>query len=494
MSVKGYPIQGRKSDLDSNEDATLFATVIPRGINRSALDVVNGGVYTIALDAAEADSTDNIIKATAHSAKKGDLIRFLVSGVDELEMTVKSVTTNTIILFGNTSIAVAEGDTFYILRPITERFSDTGATLAELSGAMQFNYNGVDTDITEDTTTPANNRPMPVKLVDAGGNILIEVANQHLHVQLTHDTANPDSVQIGNGTNLAGVNASLELTVKDGDVDTLITASNVLLGTIDVDTDAINTATALLATTVAAGNLKVTIADPGTLATEVTLGLLNAKFSSLGIKANAASAPVVLSSEQNTLITRIATAVELIDNAVDGTDLNVKVTDAGTIATQATLATLTAKDFATQTTLAAISAKMPATLGQKNMAASMAVVIASDQTPIKTGGLDVVDFLDTPLLDTSSTNIPASGATPTTFVADSGGGTKEIYELHSINTTGKVIGLYSDPAGTPVLQQILPLTPDYRIPVNIAAGTVLGLRNMENVAITSGLVAINFLG
>ena len=103
----------------------------------------------------------------------------------------------------------------------------------------------------------------------------------------------------------------------------------------------------------------------------------------------------------------------------------------------------------------------------------------------------MVDFLDTPLLDASSTNIPASASTPVTVVASLAAAVQKIQVL---DTTGNFIGLYSDPAGSPVLEAIIGPGSDQTIEVNLPATTVLGLRNMENSTITVGNVAINFLG
>lgn len=83
-----------------------------------------------------------------------------------------------------------------------------------------------------------------------------------------------------------------------------------------------------------------------------------------------------------------ATETTLASILVDTTSLA-----AEDFATETTLASVLSdttaikgKDFATETTLAAASAKLPATLGQKTGANSMAVVLASDTTlPLPSG-------------------------------------------------------------------------------------------------------------
>lgn len=109
-----------------------------------------------------------------------------------------------------------------------------------------------------------------------------------------------------------------------------------------------------------------------------------------------------------------------------------------------------------------------------------------------TSPLDVVDQLDTGVLDASSNTIPqSSNGTPLTVVATLAADVKAILPD---DTTGYYLGLYSDPAGTPVLEAIIGPGADYQIPVNLPMGTVLGLRHMFDTDITLGQISINFLG
>ena len=100
------------------------------------------------------------------------------------------------------------------------------------------------------------------------------------------------------------------------------------------------------------------------------------------------------------------------------------------------------------------------------------------------------DFLDTPLLDASVTNIPKSSDAPLTVVASLA---YTCYRVNFIDTTGAFIGLYSDPAGTPALEYIIGPGSDVTIDLTLAATTVLGVRNMEDADITVGNLAINFM-
>jgi hypothetical protein len=104
--------------------------------------------------------------------------------------------------------------------------------------------------------------------------------------------------------------------------------------------------------------------------------------------------------------------------------------------------------------------------------------------------LSIVDFMDTPLLDTSSTNIPASASNPVEVVASTAA---VISKIQSFDDIGSWIGVYTGAAMSEVLVGILGLGGG-EIEVNIAQSTRISLRNMENSAISSGKIAINFIG
>lgn len=126
-------------------------------------------------------------------------------------------------------------------------------------------------------------------------------------------------------------------------IEVLITTTNALLTTIDgvldqIQTNTLNTVNELTSANVtlaavqneliALNNTASTLATEATLelvrlqlvalnatdfATETTLASLNAKLNTLGQKASAASAPVVLSTEQEAILAAIQTAVQNID-------------------------------------------------------------------------------------------------------------------------------------------------------------------------------------
>lgn len=52
---------------------------------------------------------------------------------------------------------------------------------------QSFYRDGVQTDVTEDTVTPANNRPLPVKLIGVDGDVVINPTNLNLEMQTNGD-------------------------------------------------------------------------------------------------------------------------------------------------------------------------------------------------------------------------------------------------------------------------------------------------------------------
>lgn len=164
--IKGWPSQ--KKITYEKETFNEYVTVQPVGSDKNAADVVAKSAYRNgALDAVEAGSTQQIIVATAHIAIPGDFIRFETGAFATWELPVVKVTANEIYLGTKLSAAPGVGDTFYVMKYITPRVDASGAIVAT-PGPSQFVYDGVDTEVEEDTTTPSNNRAMPVSQMGEG--------------------------------------------------------------------------------------------------------------------------------------------------------------------------------------------------------------------------------------------------------------------------------------------------------------------------------------
>jgi hypothetical protein len=73
---------------------------------------------------------------------------------------------------------------------------------------FSFLRNGQQVPVQKDTVNPANTNPLPVELTGASGDVAINAANLHLEVQTSGFGANPDSMQITDGTNTLAITPS----------------------------------------------------------------------------------------------------------------------------------------------------------------------------------------------------------------------------------------------------------------------------------------------
>lgn len=297
-------------------------------------------------------------------------------------------------------------------------------------------------------------------------------------------------------------------------IDTKV-ATEATLAALDAKVTAVNTGAVVVsssalptgaATEAKQDALAVTLSaiDTATTNTETNTASIDTKTPNLGQTAAAGSVPVVLANDQ-TLPLPSGASTEATLSA-----LNAKVTAVNTgavvvsssalpsgAATEATLASLAAEDFATQTELASLNAKVTAVnTGAVVVSSSALPSGAATEATLATiaAGVDklnIVDQIDTtPLLDTSSTNIPASASNPVTAVASLAANVKKIVSVEDI---GEFIGVYTGAAASEVLLCVLPLGGG-EIEVEVASGTRISLRNMKNATISTGFIALNFLG
>lgn len=220
-----------------------YITGQPMGSNRRSLDVISMGAYEVTASATiEAGSNDYLVKITGHSAKVGDICRILTSAnsINEFEIHIdKIVDADYFELASVLSAPLAAGDTVSILRPVTPRLDASGTTLATIASApLQFVQDGSPVQVTEDTVTPANNIPLPVKLTDFSGDISITASQIDVNLDDTDD-----SVALGDGSgNLISAyttsSSSLALETYDMEaVSVLGTISSQLDGLSFVDSD-----------------------------------------------------------------------------------------------------------------------------------------------------------------------------------------------------------------------------------------------------------------
>lgn len=542
---KGYPTHIKDDRLKAEHSSV--ESVRER---QAALSVLaHQFVYQVGTDAAEASSTTYVINATAHAALKGDVIYF-TSGVHSLkEVKVHEVTANTITLAETLAAAVGTGDTFAILRHRYPRTDVDGVlqTSASVSSApVQYVLDGVDTEVEEDTAVAANNRPLPVKLFDGPDALAISAAGE-ASVQVTQPLP-------AGANNIGDVDIASALpagTNNIGDVDVLTEPATAADGGVLPATTKVisgyDGANVQVIKTDAAGELQIdvlssalptgaaTLAEQQTQTTSLQLiddavATTGAAITAKGIAAagtdgtNARILKTDASGElQVDVLTLPAITLSQGTSSVavgDGTDI-IAVSAAGEVSTVVTQPLPAGNNNIGDVDVVSVVPGTGATnlgkaedaahssgdtgvmaLGVRNDAGT-AFAADGDYVPLSVdalgrvrvvsvdAGLDVVDFLDTPLLDASSTNIPASASSPTQFVASLAAAVKKI----KVNdTTGKFIGVYTGAALSEVLQAIIGPGEDGFIDVQMAAGDRVSLRNMENSAINVGMLSINFIG
>lgn len=521
-SPKGFPVEGRREDL-TNENINLkpkFTTVTPMGQNRRALDVNMGGYYEVAAaSVVEVGSTSSRIVITGHGAKKGDLIRILTSsnGIEEQEMFIEEVIdANTFDLAGDCSAEFAAGDTIDIYRFVTQKLTSDGSSTATLtSPPIQINVTSgattTATTVLDDQDTPANTVPIPVRLHGVNGTI--NVTSDDLNVQLSHSAASPDSVQIGDGTEIMLVNAAGEATVRDGDAIGQLTTVNSNLDAIEVDLTGLQTSLTNLEealSSIGTDQLRADIissALPSGAATETTLlavrdalQLIDNAMASVGtdqIRVDVISSALPSGAATDTQLQGVRNAVELIDNAMASvaTDqIRVDIVGQGGLAQQTTLnsvlTSLQALDNALTSVdtdkLATESDQLPAALGQTTAAASLSVVPATD-AKFETDSDNVIAFAQ---LDYSGTNITT--AAYETLIGDIGATAgKKVIIFHS---SGTPVYLATGAAASETDRMIvIPGGFNHPVEIELAANARLSLKAIGS-NITSGQMIINVLG
>jgi hypothetical protein len=384
---KGLPFIGKMNEF---LDKMLHPTVQKVGHSRAAIDVIHRGYYSLnpvptTPYIMEAGSTDNIVVLTAHGMKAGDLVRLDVTAnpINEFEIIVDEIVdANSFKLAGYLSASLTAGDTFFALRPVSERFDETGATLAVVA-SPPLSYNrkaaGVieQTSVLEDLDTPAASKPLPVAIhsIDGAG---ITVNAGDLSVSTSHVN---DSMALGDGTNLVGVTVANELQVHDEDVKTALATLNAK----DFATQT-TLATLLTDTQLRASAISVTgpLTDAQLRATPVpvsgtvsTGGLTDAELRATAVPVTANAGTNLNTSALNLEVTQA-----LIKAKTDNLDvlLSTRNAEATQLLIQAKTDNLDVllSTRATEATLAAQSAKLPASLGIKTAAASLSIAPASD--------------------------------------------------------------------------------------------------------------------
>lgn len=406
------PLKGYTAEESS--DLMEYVTGQNVGGRKRAIDTVLTGLTALStLNEVEIDSTQRIIKKTAHGARKNDVVQFTSGANAGISIQILSCPdANTMILAANAEESIVVGDEFDIKRYVTPQYDADGSlVVVAQNGPSQYVLDGVDTEVEEDTAVPANNRPFPSKLfieIDGvtysvkkdtgtpsntvsvpveitGASGPINITAGDINVQLTDLGANFDRTRIGNGTNQWEMNASGEGLVHDQDVLDLMTDALAELQAINASTASIDTKTPALGQALAAGSVPVvlTAAQEAALTppAAITGFATEAKQDDqIVLLTDIETALGPLSLEATQLLVRAA--VESMDTKTPALGQALAAASVPVVLTAAQLTTLTPPaaitGFATEVTLAALSAKIPASLGIKTAANSLSIAPASD--------------------------------------------------------------------------------------------------------------------
>lgn len=339
----------------------------------------------------------------AHLARVEDQIRITSGNLDGFEVEIISVTaadTLDILNVGNVNgndVLPQVGDSVDTLRWVTA-LSDPSGALQTSPGPLQYTRNAVTQEVTEDTAAPANNRVLPtgiyffkddvaipvrkdtvtpantsgvpVEIVAASGSP-INITAGDLNVQISDAGANFDATRIGDGS---GVYLDIN---PDGSINVLGPLTDAQLRASAVPVSMASAPLPTGAATEAKQDTQITELQD----IEADVEALSAKFGTLGQKNMAGSAPVVIASDQSAIpVTGPLTDAQLRAAPVPVSAAALPLpTGAATEAKQDTQIT-ELQDI--EADIEAMSAKLPATLGQKTSANSLAVVLSSDQSAI----------------------------------------------------------------------------------------------------------------
>jgi hypothetical protein len=413
-------------------------------------------VYEVGTDAAESGSSAIDIVASAHLAQAGDVIRLTSGALSGREIKVYETSVNLITLAEELPSAISTGVTFQVLRHKYPLVEPTGETKITGTLTATFSEEAVASDggalpAKVKVTAGYDGASVQVIKTDANGELQVDVLSSALPSGAATASAQTDGTQKSQIVDAAGDTANVRpLSASLVNTDRGLVTNAVIHG---------------LTTGGGGGYVDVKVSPSGSLTVDADI--------TNSVLPTGASTEATLSA------------------------LNGKVTSCNTGAVVISSSALPS-GAATEATLSAASNKLPATIGQKTMANSLAVVIASDQSAIPVSGSfssaanSVVDLLDANILDTSSVNVPGSAGSPVQVVASLAATVKA---LQLLDTTGAFVGVYVGGVGVEVLKLVMGPGSDQTIEHAIPSGSRVSLKRLDSTtAVSSGIIAINFLG
>lgn len=306
------------------------------------------------------------------------------------------------------------------------------------TGPIQFKRDGSDTDVSEDTATPGNSRPMPVKLLDSAGADGFTETNSRLGA--TNESA------AATDTSTSGLN---------GLVKRLLQRITTLLSTVST---AANQATA-----------------------NSSLSSIDTKLSSQATAANQATEIASLSSIDTKLSSQATAAKQDAEAVLVGAvNETAPASDTASSGLNGRLQRIAQR-------LTSLIALFPSSLGQKTSANSLAVVLPSDQTvPILQSGKTA---LATARIDYSSVSVTTGAYTQ--LVSNVGG--TAVSEVEIFDSSGQTLVLAVGAVANETDKVYIFPGGNGRIPLSIAASARVSVKAVSAAA-TTGEITVNFYG
>lgn len=255
------------------------------------------------------------------------------------------------------------------------------------SGPIQFILDGANTTVEEDSGTPANSTPLPVKVIDPSG-VPIDfatAANQTTQIGLETDIETNTAATVSELTTLNTVDFATE--AKQDDQITEAVAGNVLLTDIETNTSSIDSKlpltlgqkamSASLAVAIASDQSSIPVTGPLTdvqlRASPVPVSLASAPLPTGAATEAKQDAQIVLETALNGLVATAANqaAEAILIGAVNET---APATDTASSGLNGRLQRIAQR-------ITSLITLFPTSLGQKTSADSLAVVPASDYIP-----------------------------------------------------------------------------------------------------------------
>lgn len=199
---------------NQTEDSALYATLQEVSSDRVGADVVIHGLYKSSLDIIiGANSNLRVIELTAHGANAGDVLK--INSTNE-ECPILSVVDANKFILANELKFDPVGMTGSIWKYTTPSYNSDGSlNVAVTPSPVSYSRKSAGvtntTTVLEDLDTPTNSRALPVVIHSVDGAPIVINAGD-LSVSTSHVN---DSMSIGDGTTLVGVTASNELKVSD---------------------------------------------------------------------------------------------------------------------------------------------------------------------------------------------------------------------------------------------------------------------------------------